>query len=54
MRRNAAGGLDLFQNQGSGVLTSLAWGDGLADVASGQAIVPGDLVRFLALAELAP
>ncbi len=54
VRRNAAGGLDLFQNQGSGVLTSLAWGDGLADIPPGQAVQPGDPVRFLSLAELAP
>ena len=54
VRRNAQGGLDLFRNQGSGVLTSLAWGDGLADIAPGQAVQPGDTVRFLSLAELAP
>jgi molybdopterin molybdotransferase len=54
VRRNAQGGLDLYRNQGSGVLTSLAWGDGLADIASGQAVQPGDLVRYLSLAELAP
>jgi molybdopterin molybdotransferase len=54
VRRNAEGGLDLYRNQGSGVLTSLAWGDGLADIAPGQAVQPGDLVRYLSLAELAP
>ena len=54
VRRNASGGLDLYSNQGSGVLTSLAWGDGLADIAPGQAVQPGDLVRYLSLAELAP
>ncbi len=54
VRRNEQGGLDLYRNQGSGVLTSLAWGDGLADIAPGQAVQPGDLVRFLSLAELAP
>lgn len=54
VRRNAEGGLDLYPNQGSGVLTSLAWGDGLADIAPGQTVRPGDLVRFLSLAELAP
>ncbi|HEY9024672.1 MAG TPA: gephyrin-like molybdotransferase Glp, partial [Burkholderiaceae bacterium] len=54
VRRNATGGLDLYANQGSGVLTSLAWGDGLADLAPGQAVQPGDMVRFLSLAELAP
>jgi molybdopterin molybdotransferase len=54
VRRNANGGLDLYANQGSGVLTSLAWGDGLADIAPGQAVQPGDPVRYLSLAELAP
>jgi len=54
VRRNAEGGLDLYRNQGSGVLTSLAWGDGLADIPPGQAVQPGDLVRYLSLAELAP
>ena len=53
VKRNASGGLDLYRNQGSGVLTSLAWGDGLADIAPGQAVQPGDLVRYLSLAELA-
>jgi len=54
VRRNDGGGLDLYRNQGSGVLTSLAWGDGLADIAPGQAVEPGDMVRYLSLAELAP
>jgi len=54
VKRNASGGLDLYRNQGSGVLTSLAWGDGLADIAPGQAVQPGDMVRYLSLAELAP
>ena len=54
VRRNDQGGLDLYRNQGSGVLTSLAWGDGLADIPPGQALQPGDMVRFLSLAELAP
>ena len=46
-RLNAAGGLDLFPNQGSGVLTSTVWGDGLIDNPPGQTIAPGDLVRFI-------
>jgi molybdopterin molybdotransferase len=54
VRRNEQGGLDLYGNQGSGVLTSLAWCDGLADIAPGQVVQPGDTVRFLSLAELAP
>ncbi|MEO8057610.1 MAG: gephyrin-like molybdotransferase Glp [Burkholderiales bacterium] len=51
-RRNEAGGLDLFPNQSSGVLTSAVWGDGLVDNPSGQAIQRGDAVRFLAFNEL--
>jgi molybdopterin molybdotransferase len=50
-RRNEAGGLDLFPNQSSGVLTSAVWGDGLVDNPSGQAIRRGDAVRFLAFNE---
>jgi len=52
VRRNAAGGLDLFANQSSGVLTSAAWGDGVVDNPPGQTIAHGDLVRFISLAEL--
>ncbi len=52
VRRNAAGGLDLFANQSSGVLTSMVWGDGLVDTAPGRVIAPGDLVPFISLAEL--
>lgn len=50
VRRNAAGGLDLFPNQSSGVLTSVAWADGLVDNPPGQTIQPGDTVNFLPLA----
>lgn len=46
-RMNADGGLDLFPNQSSGVLTSTVWGDGLIDNPPGQAIVNGDMVRFI-------
>ena len=46
-RMNQQGGLDLFQNQGSGVLTSCVWGDGLIDNPAGQTIITGDLVRFI-------
>jgi molybdopterin molybdotransferase len=52
VRLNAAGGLDLFPNQSSGVLTSTVWADGLVDNPPGQAIARGDAVRFLPLAEL--
>jgi molybdopterin molybdotransferase len=52
VRRNSHGGLDLFGNQSSGVLTSAVWADGLVDNAPGQAIARGDAVRYLALAAL--
>jgi molybdopterin molybdotransferase len=51
-RLNAQGGLELFPNQGSGVLTSTVWGDGLVDNPPGNAIAPGDVVRFIPFSEL--
>lgn len=52
VRHNAAGGLDLFGNQSSGVLTSAAWGDGVVDNPAGQTIAAGDTVRYIAFSEL--
>lgn len=52
VRRNAEGGLDLFANQSSAVLTSLGWADGLVDNPGGQTIVWGDRVSYLSLADL--
>jgi len=49
---NRDGGLDLFPNQGSAVLTSTVWGDGLIDNPPGNTIAPGDTVRFLPFSEL--
>ena len=51
VRRNAQGGLDLFANQSSGVLTSAVWGDGVIDNPPGQTIAKGDTVRFISFAE---
>ncbi len=51
-RINANGGLDLFPNQGSGVLTSTVWGDGLVDNPPARAIARGDTVRFIPFSEL--
>jgi molybdopterin molybdotransferase len=51
-RLNAAGGLDLFGNQSSGVLTSAVWGDGLVDNPAGQTIAHGDTVRFIPFSTL--
>ena len=52
VRFNAEGGLDLYPNQSSGVLTSAVWADGLLDNPPGQAIRRGDSVRFLSLSDL--
>ena len=51
-RINPQGGIELFPNQGSGVVTSLCWGDGLVFNKPGQAINKGDVVRFAPFAEL--
>ena len=47
VRTTPEGGLALFPNQGSGVLTSTVWGDGVVDNPGGQAIARGDTVRFV-------
>jgi molybdopterin molybdotransferase len=46
-RINADGGLDLYEKQGSAVLTSAVWADGLIDNPAGNVIHPGDIVRFI-------
>ena len=51
-RIDAEGGLELFPNQSSAVLTSTAWADGLVDNPPGRAVRPGDLVRFIPFSEL--
>jgi molybdopterin molybdotransferase len=51
-RINAAGGLEIFPNQSSAVLTSTVWGDGLIDNPPNHAIREGEMVRFLPFAEL--
>nr|WP_096672303.1 gephyrin-like molybdotransferase Glp [Polynucleobacter meluiroseus] len=49
---NAQGGLDLFPNQSSGVLTSASWGDGLVDCPPGQAILVGEMVKYIPFSAL--
>lgn len=44
--------LDRWPNQGSGVMSSVAWADGLVDIAPGKTIKPGDAVPYLSLAGL--
>lgn len=51
-RRNAAGRLELFANQNSGVLTSTVWAEGLVDNPAQTLIARGERVRFLPFSEL--
>ena len=51
-RLNAQGGVELFANQSSGVLTSAVWADGLVDNPAGQAVARGETVRYLPLSML--
>ena len=50
VRVGADGRLALFENQGSGVLTSTVWADGLVDLAPGQTVATGDTVAYRPLA----
>jgi len=49
---NAKGGLDVFPNQSSGVLTSASWGDGLVDCPPGVTFKTGDLVKYIPFSAL--
>ena len=52
VRRDAEGGLELYPNQSSGVLTSTVWAEGLVDNPAGQSIARGDTVNVLWLREM--
>jgi molybdopterin molybdotransferase len=52
VKLNAAGGLDLYPNQASAVLTSTVWADGLIDNPERHAIKRGDLVRYMPFSAL--
>ncbi len=52
VRINQHGGLDLFPNQSSGVLTSASWGDGLIDCPPGWTFKSGDLVQYIPFSAL--
>ncbi len=43
---------EIYSHQGSGVLTSTVWGEGLIDVAAGVSIARGDRVWFMPFSEL--
>lgn len=52
VRLGAQGRIELFPNQSSGVLTSAVWADGLVDIAPGQVVARGDVVRYLPMTSL--
>ncbi len=52
VKLNATGGLDLYPNQSSAVLTSAVWGHGFVDNPAKHAIRSGDMVTFLPFSEL--
>ena len=51
-RINGQGGLDRYPNQGSAVLTSTVWADGLVDNPPERPIRAGDVVEFLPFSAL--
>ena len=51
-RVNDLGNVEIYPNQGAGVLTSLCWGDGLVMNRPDLAINKGDTVRYASFAEL--
>ncbi len=52
VRLQGDGTVALFPNQGSAVLTSTVWADGLVDNPPGQVIQPGDPVRYMPFSAL--
>ena len=46
------GRAEIYPQQNSGVLSSTVWADGLIDLAPGQKVAVGDVVRYLPFAEL--
>ena len=52
VKLNSQGGLDLYPSQGSAVLSSTVWGDGLVDNPAGNSIAQGDMVKFIPFSEL--
>ncbi len=45
-------GVAIFPHQGSGVLTSAVWGEGLAEIREGTTVARGDLIKFTPFTEL--
>ena len=52
VRRNETGTLDAYSSQNAALLSSVAWADGLAEIAAGASVAHGQPVRYFPLAEL--
>ena len=50
--RLANGAIQIFPNQGSGVLTSTSWANGLAIIPAGKTIQPEEMIEFIPFSEL--
>ena len=51
-RINSDGALELFRNQSSGVLTSVAWADGFAVLKPDTTVQPGEFVHYVSFNDL--
>jgi molybdopterin molybdotransferase len=47
VRRNASGGLDIYPNQDSSIISSAVWADGVSMIPAGTSVNNGDLITFL-------
>ena len=47
VRRNERGGLDVYPTQDSSIISSAVWADGVAMIAAGTVVNPGDSLSFL-------
>ncbi len=47
VRRNERGGLDIYPNQDSAIISSAVWADGISPIPAGASVKPGDLLTFL-------
>lgn len=50
--RDGAPRAEIYQDQGSGVLTSAAWAEALVRIPAGRSVARGDLVQFLPFSDL--
>ncbi len=47
VRRNESGGLDIYPNQDSAIISSAVWADGVSMIPAGTSVTNGDLIPFL-------